>query len=301
MTTRRPVKIVYVTDSGFLNPTLVSVWSLLETLSGDAELHFWGDNLSDADWKNVRHVAAGNPRVTLIEKEIGQDHLCQAEGPKDYITAATMGRLFIPRYIDGYALYIDGDTLVTGDVSPLFDLDLGTTYAGVVRDFTLLHWLADSEVAKNERDARLAEVAAFMAPAESTEYFNAGILLLNCDQIRADPEMQHRIEDVLSASACSHGDQDHLNTLFDGNVTQLDIAWNLSWGRAQRHHSYFRKLGVAEYGALTGRPRILHYHGPQKPWRDPRWDVWSSKGRATFLYRRRLSRFVALYPHLKPV
>ncbi|MBZ4690017.1 MAG: lipopolysaccharide 3-alpha-galactosyltransferase [Cereibacter sp.] len=298
--TPRPVKVVYITDQGFLRPTLVSVWSLLRHLRGPAELHVWGVGLAPQDWRNVERVAAVNPAAELICKDIGAGYLEKAHGPKAYISATTMGRLFIPRLIEGYALYIDGDTLVVGDVSVLFEVDLGENYAGVIRDYSVSHWLADPSAAPGERERRLAEVSRIMQPALASDYFNAGVLLLNCDAIRARPELMTRMEDVVVASACDHGDQDHLNSLFDGRVTHLDLAWNASWGRLRKPRDYLLKAGSPQHGLLPGAPVIVHYHGPNKPWRDWRWDIWSSRGKATLGYRRALRKFVRTFPDLRP-
>ncbi|TGN68174.1 glycosyltransferase family 8 protein [Paracoccus liaowanqingii] len=299
--TPRMVKIAYVTDRTFLKPTLLSLWSLLQHLQGAAELHFWGDGLSPEDWADVEAVTAGHAGLTLLCKDIGSGYLEGAHGPTDYITAATMGRLFIPRLIDGYVLYIDGDTLVTGDVGPLFQVEMDDAYAGVVRDYHITHWLSEPEKTTADRDARLAEIRQFMGPARVEDYFNAGILLLNCDALRAHPALLAQMEDVAAASARTHGDQDHLNALFGTDVMQLDPAWNASWGRIRRHRGLLARSGLVTAGGVPGSPVILHYHGPKKPWRDRRWDAWSSRGRATLSYRRAMRRFVQQYPHLKPL
>lgn len=299
-TAQRPIKIAYVTDRDFLRPTLVSVWSVLRHLKGPAELHLWGSGLEAGDWADVEAVCKDNPRVTLIRKDLSGEDLDGAHGPKSYISAATMGRLLIPRLIDGYVLYIDGDTLVTGDVSPLFALDLGTAYAGVVRDYTVSHWLADTDAKSTERGTRLPEIKQLMDPASSSDYFNAGVLLLNCDALQAQPDLLSRIEDVAAASACSHGDQDHLNALFRNNVMHLDLAWNASWARLRKHRDFLARTGTPTHGVLPGAPTIIHYHGPEKPWRDSRWDFWSSRGRATMAYRRDLRAFLRQHPHLMP-
>lgn len=296
----RTVKVAYVTDRAFLRPTLVSVWSLLQKLSGPAELHIWGAGFQDQDWVDVEDVVANDARITLLCKDISSGYLEGAYGPKDYISAATMGRLFIPRQIDGYVLYIDGDTLVTDDVSRVFAADLGAAYAGVVRDYHVSHWLADRDTQSAERDERLSEIRQFMKPAKPEDYFNAGVLLLNCDALHAQTELLSHMEDVAAASACTHGDQDHLNALFRNNVVQLDLAWNVSWGRVRRHRSLLARSGLPTKGLMPGRPTILHYHGPNKPWRNRRWDVWSSRGRATLLYQRALRRFLHKHPLLRP-
>ncbi|MGR3248383.1 MAG: glycosyltransferase family 8 protein [Paracoccus sp. (in: a-proteobacteria)] len=296
----RTIKVAYVTDRGFLKPTLFSIWSLLQHLRGPAQLHVWGDGLQHEDWTTVETVVAGQPQATLICKDIGSGYLEGAYGPTGYISAATMGRLFIPRLIEGHVLYIDGDTLVTGDVGELFQIDLKDCFAGVVRDYHITNWLSEPEKTTAERDARLAEIRRFMSPACVEDYFNAGVLLLNCDAIRSRPDFMAQIEDVATASACTHGDQDHLNALFGTRLMQLDPAWNASWGRVRRHRALLARAGSATIGKAPGSPVILHYHGPKKPWQHGRWDIWSSRGRATLAYRRALRRFLRQHPDLRP-
>lgn len=170
-----------------------------------------------------------------------------------------------------------------------------------MRDYHITHWLSEPEKSTAERDARLAEIRQLMHPARAENYFNAGILLLNCDALQSHTALMARIEDVAAASARTHGDQDHLNALFGTNVMQLDPAWNSSWGRIRRHREMLARSALNTDGIVPDRPIILHYHGPKKPWRDRRWDVWSSRGRATLIYRRALHRFALQYPHLTPV
>lgn len=299
MSGTRPVQIVYVSDHRFLKPTALSIWSLLTNLKGQADLHVWGDNLSDADWQGIRRIAAINTNVTLHELDISTGFLEGAHGPVDYIPAATMGRLYIPRDLSGYVLYVDGDTLVTGDVGKLFELDLGDAYAGAVRDYTILHWLADKPD-RPDRASRLAEVAGLLSPAPARDYVNAGIMLFNCDQIRQSPDLLEQVQDVVAASNETHGDQDHLNRLFRGRIKHLDVSWNSSWCRERRHKSFFRKLGIPADELSPGNRRIVHYHGPEKPWRIPRRDFWTNRGRATILYRRQLARFAQDFPDLAP-
>lgn len=50
-------QVVLVTDKGFLKPTLFTLWSLLRHLTVPAIVHFWGDNLTERDWVEVRLVA----------------------------------------------------------------------------------------------------------------------------------------------------------------------------------------------------------------------------------------------------
>jgi len=58
-------QIAFVTDRGFLKPTLVAMWGVLRHLSVPGIIHFWGDGLRDEDWEAVHRVASKNPAVSL--------------------------------------------------------------------------------------------------------------------------------------------------------------------------------------------------------------------------------------------
>lgn len=294
---KSPRQIVFVTDRGLLRPTLVAIWSLMQHLSRPVDLHLWGDGLGDADWQSVHRVADAGDKVALSARAIDPAELAGAGSPAAHISAAAMGRLFIPRHLSGRVLYIDGDTLVTGDVSPIFDLPLrpGECVAAA-RDYVTAEWLASGRLNDRRRD-RLAALGQHMDPRE---YFNSGVLLMDCDAIRAQPDLQARLEDVAAASATDWGDQDHLNFLFTGRTHLLNPAWNSSWQRSGAQRLFARKLGGSAEETRDMPDAIIHYHGPKKPWKAPRYDLWSARARAVHHYRRQLRSFIAAYPDLAP-
>lgn len=298
--TCHPVKIVFVTDRGYLRPTLVSMWSLLGHLSRPAEIHFWGDGLTESDWDAIRRVAAISPGCRLFQKALGAAELGDYAWESSYITAAAMGRLFIPRHIAGRVLYIDGDTIVRGDVAPLFDLDLGGALVGAVRDDPTTKQMVKRGSGRSLRPAALRRIEGIGAYADPARYFNSGVLLLDCDTMRATPGLLDRLEDVAAASAFAMGDQDHLNAIFAKQTLLLNPAWNSSWGRASYQRRLSHALGATAEELAPLTDTVIHFHGPRKPWLGPRRDLWNRTARATFAYRRQLRRYLHAFPDLAP-
>lgn len=286
------IKICFVTDRGLLEPTLVSMWSLLRHLSRPCEMHFWGDGLNDAEWDQVAQVAAIHPQSRLCPRRIDPADLAGCKSPAAHISAAAMGRLFIPRHLDGRVLYIDGDTLVNGDVAPLFDTPLDGNCLGAVRDYVTADWASEGQGKPGHRK-RLADIAAHVQPRN---YFNSGVLLLDCDAIRAEDALLRRTEDVLAASATEWGDQDHLNFIFQNRVAFLNPAYNSSWGRSDRQRRFSMSFGAARTETARLPDVIVHFHGPRKPWKKPRYDLWSRRARAVMAYRRQMRRFRQRFP-----
>jgi len=293
-------QIAFVTDRGFLKPTLVAMWGVLRHLSVPGIIHFWGDGLSEQDWEAVRRVAATNPDVTLNCLALSADELSGAKGPTAHISAATMGRLHIPARISGRVLYIDGDTQVVGDVAPLFSLDLNGCPIGAVRDCVVAKWSARNLKVRAKCLARISELQGLMEQADISRYFNAGVLLLDTDAIRAEPELHKAMRDLVRASAFPLGDQDHLNNVFRGRVHLLNPAYNSSWRDAPRQRRHIARLGGDAGESRALRDVIVHFHGPEKPWKRPRRDVWKSRARAVWRYRREMQIYAQSYPDLVP-
>ncbi|RWR46615.1 lipopolysaccharide 3-alpha-galactosyltransferase [Sinirhodobacter ferrireducens] len=290
-------RIVYVTDAGLLKPTLVSLWSLLEHLSTSAEVQVWGDGLSTDEWEAVHRVAKVNPRVTLVTRALSAEMFAGARSPAAHISAAAMGRLFIPRHLSGRVLYIDGDTLICGDVSPLFATEFGGGRIAGVRDYLISKWIA---LGQGDTPSHIARITDIRRNAPPEGYINSGILLLDCDSIREAPGLLARLEDVAAASAARWGDQDHLNFLFAGCIHHLNPAWNASWSRTGDQRRFIRALGGTPEELAPRPAAIMHFHGPKKPWKAPRFDLWSRRARAVWHYRRELRRFRSLFPDLVP-
>lgn len=150
-------------------------------------------------------------------------------------------------------LYLDSDTLVVGDLQPLWETNLDDAYVAAVRNLI--------EPALSTRHHALG------IPPEQI-YFNSGVLLMNLAAMRRD----HCLDGVLAHAARYHGrsiwpDQDSLNYVLGPKSVMLHPRWNCQnsffyWPQAEQA---FGKLALEE--ALTA-PAILHFEGPPetKPW-----------------------------------
>ena len=139
-------------------------------------------------------------------------------------------------------LYLDADLLVLDDLRPIWDLDLDGAAVGGVLD-TL-------DLAIKQGMPGLEGVPAV------TDYFNAGVLLIDLPQWREE-RISERAFAYLSAHPQSpFGDQDALNFACDGLWKKLDQRWNF-----QDHH----ETRIADM-TPTERPAIVHFVTGEKPW-----------------------------------
>lgn len=288
-------RIVLVTDRGMFGPTLFTAWTLLRRLRGPGELHFWGDGLDPSDWGVVRAIGNGNPAVTLHCLPLSAQDMAGSKGFRDHISAAAMGRLLIPSKLTGRVLYLDGDIRVTGDVSPLFSLDMQGKPIAAVRDYVVSKRCA---LGRDSHRRRLATVREQLQDVDFPRYFNSGVLLIDTDAVRADSALLAAMQDVVRASTYDLGDQDHLNAVFTGKVHLLNPCYNSSWQRTGDQRQFAGKLGgdAAELARLPDA--LVHFHGARKPWKARRLDLWSRRARAVWAFRRELSLFQARFPDL---
>jgi lipopolysaccharide biosynthesis glycosyltransferase len=237
----------------------------------------------------------------LITKALGAAELEGANNKSSYITATTMARLFIPRHIDGRVLYVDGDTLIVGDVSPLFNIDLGGSLVAAVRDEpTAKQVVKRIQRADRMRPAALARLQAVSEITDPKTYANAGVLLFDCDDIRETPNLLEKLEDLVTASAFPMADQDHINMVLAGRIHFLNPAYNSSWGRTKEQREYISVIDGLETEQMQTSDVVVHYHGPDKPWHRVRLDLWDKRARATLSYRRQLRRYLRAFPDLAP-
>ncbi len=190
---------------------------------------------------NRRKIAesAGGVEVRFLGIDAKQFESFKVDVHLGYITMETCFRYLIPELcpeIDK-AVYIDCDTVCLDDIGKFYDIDISGLYAAVVRE-------------RRNRD-----------------YFNAGVMLLNCAKLRADNMSEKFMQKTRELNGVSqYLDQDVLNILLKGKVKFASPRWNMT-------PFIFSKRGGLHSGELAeilDNPGIVHMCGSDKPWTNPR-------------------------------
>ena len=285
---RTPLTIAFVSDPGMVLPSLRALDAALRHAPGGLDVLMLGVNLTPQMWGWVDQVAARHPHARVRSEVMPEAWLHGADSPQSFITSTSLGRMFVPRLTTGRVLYLDGDIMVTGDLSAAANLDMkGHPLAGV-RDFSVLKWMSQ----RKPHAALQRQTAVMPTGADMSDYVNAGVLLMDVDAIRAVPGLIEQMEDVEAVKGYPAFDQDRINAIFQNRITHLDPVWNASWGRVglQRKH----QAGLSLQGAQS-RPLIVHFHGPHKPWKKLRLSSLSRNARAVWQYRRDMAAFHRRY------
>ena len=171
-------------------------------------------------------------------KLIGQQFQMNWSNKLPHINHMTFARYFIPDFVtEDKVLYLDSDLVVTGDLTDLFELDLGENYLAATR-------------------------SCFGAGVG----FNAGVLLIDNKKWKSNNMRQQLVElTEKEHENVGEGDQSILNILFQSSYYQLEDTYNFQVGfdagAAEKNHAFVFEI------PLTPLPKILHYISPDKPWK----------------------------------
>jgi len=134
----------------------------------------------------------------------------------------TYCRILLPRLLDVPRLiYLDCDLLVFRDLSELFDIELS-----VGKILAAVH---DSETLTLSDDSR--PLAGAMRLPANGRYFNAGVMLLNLNELRKQNFTEQSVEFFKSwRGEYRFHDQSAINFLLHGQIDELPEYWNrASW------------------------------------------------------------------------
>ena len=174
-----------------------------------------------------------------MEKSQGAFHL------RHYYSRETYCRIFIPRFFPQYkkVLYLDCDIVVTGDISELYNTDIGDNLVAAAPEEVM----SDFNVYGTYVEKALG--------IDRNKYFSAGILLINADLYRKE-NIEDKFIDLMNHFVFRvTQDEDYLNVLCKDRIKWLPVDWNKS--------SY----------TIEGKPRydtknlkLIHYKINWKPW-----------------------------------
>ena len=244
-------------------------------------VHVLGDELSAAAKRIIEEGCRRSGAADLVFHDL--EEILPRQRLLGNWPRAILGRLWIPELIDGRVLYLDGDTCTFADISPLFEMDMGGSLLGCVRDFGKLDCF---EREYKREDTKYVE--ELMAPFPRHDYFNSGVLLFDCDGIRRNDEVRSRITRTENLETCFSPDQDHLNAVFKNKTLLLHPSWNSFYGLDRHAVRLCKRLLPPEEVHDFRSPRIIHYVDGPKPW-SPFEIKWLPK---TSIMVKRFPRFI---------
>ena len=238
------IPIFYACDDSFVKYTVVSLKSMMENASKNYEYNvcILHTGITKEMMDKVFELKREGFNITFEDVSGYLVSISDKLPIRDYYSKTTYIRLFIAEMYPGYdkAIYIDSDTVVCGDISRLFNTDIGECYVGACHEQAMVQ--VDEYGTYAER----------VVGVDRNNFFNAGVLLINCKQFREKRLLDKFIEYLGIYNFVVTQDEDYLNVICKDRVFWLDQRWNTE------------VFGEIPYP--IDEAYVIHYIMTSKPW-----------------------------------
>lgn len=170
-----------------------------------------------------------------------------------HISLATYYRILIPEIIDKdikKILFLDSDIIIRCDILSLWNTDI-----------------SDHSLAAVVNPGQNTERLKGLGISKPTEYFNAGILLINLEWWRNNSVTTKALSYLWENSdKLLNWDQDVLNATLNGTWLQLHPKWNVQMAFFKNTSIKKFTISPKELKSIKQNPYIIHFTGENKPW-----------------------------------
>jgi lipopolysaccharide biosynthesis glycosyltransferase len=259
---QRTNHVVLCADPRFALGAWVVIWSAYQSSAGNLSFSLLTTGADSASIRKMQRLAtrAEIPlSIVPVSTQLIEDLPTTARLPI-YMYLRLLAPGVLPQ-LDRF-LYLDADILVRSSLLPLFAE------------------LPDDKLALGTRDYfygdirhGLKQTCEQLGLDPATPYVNSGVLMINARLWRQEDITAQAVNYLQQyRSTISHPDQDALNAVLSGKLTEVDLAWNVQVGAIR----FFDRMGWPEEQAMVKRRRaellsqakIVHFIGACKPWGD---------------------------------
>ena len=238
------IHIFYACDENFVKYTIVSIASMMENAARDRRyhIHILHTDIPTARQDTLLRMQDMDFTITF-DNVTPYLHSIKGQMPlRDYYSKTTYYRLFIAEMFPDLekAIYIDSDTVVQGNIAALYDVDVSRHLVA-----------ACHEQAMVQTDVYGTYVEKCLG-IDRNNYFNAGVLLINCRAFREERVLKQFMELLGFYNFTVTQDEDYLNVICCDRVLFLPQVWNME-----------------VYGEITTPAEdfcVIHYIMVAKPW-----------------------------------
>ena len=241
----KEIPIFFAIDDQYIPFLAVALKSLIENANKDYKylIKVLHTNVQEDHMKQIRKYENENVNIEFVDLSYYIERVQDKLYTRDYYTNTTYFRLFLPELYPQYdkVLYLDSDIIVLGDISELYNTDMGTNLVAAAPDDIIQY---------NKVFQDYAELVVGVAKYQN--YFNAGVLLMNLDELRKFKFEEKFLYLLGTVKFSVAQDQDYLNRLCKGRVKLVSHDWD-----------------VMPYVNDETKPediKLIHYNFAYKPW-----------------------------------
>lgn len=241
----RKIPIFFAVDNSYIPFLAVTLRSIIDNSSKNNTylIKVLYTNISEKNIEEIKKMQEPNFDIEFVNLTYYIDKVKDKLYTRDYYTKSTYFRLFIPDLYPQYdkAIYLDSDVVTRVDIADLYDQPIENNLVAAVPDEAVLN--------TPEFQAYVEKV---IGVTNYRNYFNAGILLMNLDELRKFKFQEKFLYLLETVKYTVAQDQDYLNRLCKGRVKILQPEWD--------------KMPIPSEKVATENIKIIHYNLSFKPW-----------------------------------
>lgn len=239
------IPIFFAVDDGYIPFLAVALQSLLENSSEENYylIKILYTNISQDNQERIKKYERENINIEFVDLNYYIEKVKDKLYTRDYYTKSTYFRLFITDLYPQFnkALYLDSDIVILKDIAELYNTDIGNNLVAGVPDGAVQTIPIFQEY-----------VEKVVGVADYKNYFNAGVLVMNLDELRKFNFQQKFLYLLETVKFSVAQDQDYLNRLCKGRVKIEKTGWDT--------------MPIPELNIKEEDIKLIHYNLNHKPW-----------------------------------
>lgn len=246
------MKVMYTCDNNYVWLMGISTISLFENNKNieDLKVYLLGENISEDNKNELKKIGEEYGReveVINVPKLNIPPSLVSARWPLSAFTRLFSG-VILPDNI-GRILYLDCDTIISGDISELDTVEF------------------NGNIAMGVKDCISGTYKQNVGLDSNSPYINAGVILFDMDALRK-VNINVEIESYMTKyeKLINYADQDILNGMFKGKIGVLNPKYDVMTIDAVHTYEEIQMLrrptnfyGKEELEKAVSNPAIIHY------------------------------------------
>ncbi|VDH17141.1 General stress protein A [Algoriella xinjiangensis] len=261
--------IVFTCDNNYFKYTAIVIKSILCNIDFDTKYEFniLSEDLSEKNKDLGKKMIQDYPNTSIIFINLEQIDK-EKFYLNSYMNISTYYRFYIPEIFKTYEriLYLDSDLIIDNSISFYATIDFENKIAITSPSIYIQKKLSEN----NDDSFNLDYFNSTLKMNDITQYFNAGVMLMNLDKIRNQAIDRKMFSSLTEIKEPYYQDQDLLNSVFhnNGGVKMISnefnnpITYKITFKRLFLNavkHNFFNKKRNDWF-------TIYHYVGQIKPW-----------------------------------
>lgn len=256
------MNILYTLNDKFVPQVAAGICSVCENNKQIKNITFYliSKEITDVNKKKlIEFVKKYGRNMEIIELGNIKDYFdfeFDTTGWNSIVLARLLIDKLLPEYVNK-VLYLDGDTIVRGNLDELWNIDLSNNVIAASIEPTV----------DKERKENLG--------LKGHPYYNAGVLLIDLEKWRKE-KIGKKILDFYKENdgRLFANDQDAINGALKGKINMLLPKYNFYNIFYQYPYKFLKKLmndvqyfDYGQFQKCVENPTIIHYLGEERPWR----------------------------------